>query len=82
VKDEINNNNNNNNDNSSSSSSSSSTPSHRVFKTHSTWPLFPVKMPLHPKAKVVVVVRNIKDVAVSLFKHSISIPAHEYKVCL
>ena len=51
----------------------------RVFKTHATWSLFPVsKENLHPDTKIVVVARNVKDVAVSLFKHSSKIPAHNY----
>jgi len=59
----------------------------RVFKTHAPFHLFPVKLTstqtknqnrLHPSTKLVVAVRNVKDVAASLFKHSTSIPAHNY----
>lgn len=57
----------------------SSTQRRRVFKTHAPWSQFPVSSEnLHPDTKIVVVVRNVKDVAVSLFKHSTKITAHNY----
>ena len=41
----------------------------RVFKSHCSWKNFPCMRPLHPSARVIVVTRDPRDVAVSLYHH-------------